>query len=36
MAFMTTPIFVTSGKYHGAIWTNSHVVIANHICGLRL
>ncbi len=28
--------FVTIGKYHKAIWTNNHVVMASHICGLRL
>ncbi len=28
--------FATSGKYHGAIWTSSHVVMTNHICGLGL
>ncbi len=36
MVFTTTPYFVTSGKYHGAIWTNNHVVMASHICGLEL
>jgi hypothetical protein len=36
MAFTTTPFFTTSGKYHGAIWISSHVIMANHICGLRL
>jgi hypothetical protein len=29
-------IFVTSGKYHGAIWTSNHVIMASHIFGLRL
>ncbi len=29
-------IFTTSGKYHQAIWTSSHVVMACHKCGLRL
>jgi len=29
-------IFATSGKYNKAIWTKSHVVMANHICGLGL
>ncbi len=29
-------IFVTSGKYHEAIWTKNHVVMASHICGLGL
>jgi hypothetical protein len=28
--------FVTSGKYHEAIWTSNHVVMASHICGLGL
>jgi hypothetical protein len=36
MAFMTTPFFVTSGKYHMAIWTNDHVIMASHIRGLGL
>jgi hypothetical protein len=36
MAFMVTPFFATDGKYHKAIWTSSHVVMANHICGLGL
>ncbi len=27
---------MTSGKYYGAIWIGSHVVIANHIYGLEL
>jgi hypothetical protein len=34
--FVTMPIFATSGKYHKAIWTSNHVVMANHICGLGL
>jgi hypothetical protein len=25
-----------SGKYNGTIWTSSHVVMTNHICGLGL
>jgi hypothetical protein len=29
-------IFYASGKYHMAIWTNNHVIIASHICGLGL
>jgi len=29
-------ILVIGGKYHGAIWTKSHAVMANHICGLGL
>ncbi len=29
-------ILVTSDKYHEAIWTSIHVVMANHICGLKL
>jgi hypothetical protein len=29
-------IFVISGKYHKAIWTSNHVVMASHICGLGL
>jgi hypothetical protein len=28
--------FATSDKYHMAIWTNNHVIMANHICGLGL
>lgn len=28
--------FVNRGKYHMAIWINSHVVMAIHICGLVL
>jgi hypothetical protein len=35
MAFTTMPFFATSGKYHRAIWINNHVVMANHIGGLR-
>jgi len=31
MTFMTMPFFATSGKYHGAVWTNSHVVMGSHI-----
>jgi hypothetical protein len=29
-------IFATSDKYYEAIWTNSHVIMANHICDLKL
>ncbi len=29
-------IFTTNGKYNKAIWTRSHVVMANCICGLGL
>jgi hypothetical protein len=36
MAFTTMPFFVTSDKYHRAIWTNNHVVMTNHVCGLEL
>jgi hypothetical protein len=36
MAFTNTSFFVTSGKYYGAIWISSHVMMANHICGLEL
>jgi hypothetical protein len=36
MVFMTTPFFVTSGKYHRAIWTSNHAVMASHICGLGI
>jgi hypothetical protein len=36
MAFTTMPFFATSGKYHEAIWTNGHVDMASHICGLGL
>jgi hypothetical protein len=28
--------FAISGKYHVAIWTSSHEVMASHICGLTL
>ncbi len=36
MAFMTTPFFATSGKYHGAVWTSNHVIMVSYICGLGL
>jgi hypothetical protein len=29
-------IYITGGKYHGAIWISSHVVMSNRKCGLRL
>jgi hypothetical protein len=29
-------IIATSGKYHMAIWTSNHVVVASHKCGLGL
>jgi hypothetical protein len=36
MTFMTMSFFEISGKYHKAIWTSSHVVMATQICDLRL
>jgi hypothetical protein len=36
MTFTIMSFFEISGKYHGAIWTSSHVAMANHICGLGL
>jgi hypothetical protein len=29
-------IFVNSDKYHETIWASNNVVMANHICGLKL